>query len=109
MAHLSKRGQFSTQGSFLRNAEMIIHRLADDRSIHSVGPALADKMLHPAHHPFLIDQNAQKNSPFERNAGLTDRLDGIDRCCQIPLGITSPSAVDSISRQPSFIRAILPF
>jgi hypothetical protein len=75
MAHLSNRHQFSPQGPFLRNAEMIVHGFTDDGRMDAIGPSLTNKMLYPAHHPFLINQNSQEDPAFEGGAGLTDCLD----------------------------------
>jgi hypothetical protein len=75
MAHLSNRDQFSPKRSLLRNAKLIIHGFADNRSMDSSSPSLPDEMFYSTHHSFFINQNSQEDSAFEGNAGLTDCLD----------------------------------
>jgi hypothetical protein len=77
MAHLSAGDQFSPEGTLLGDAEMIVDRLADDRSIDVISPPVTNKMFYSAHHPFLIDQDAQKYLPFKGDARLTDCPDGL--------------------------------
>src|SRR4030067_3220262 len=97
MAHLSGSNQFGPERSFLCDAEMVIHRLADNGRVYVGGPSLANKMFYSAHHPFFVNQDSKKDLSTKRGARLADRFDSLHGSGQIPLRITRSSSIDSIA------------
>src|SRR4030042_7001857 len=97
MAHLSRGHQFGPESSFLCDAEMVIHRLADNGGVYAIGPSLANKMFYSAHHPFFVNQDSKKDLSIKMGARLADRFDSLHGSGQIPLGITRSSSIDSIA------------